>query len=70
MAFGWLILLLFSRDESHFQSNKFCQILALIELASKLPELSFNSVGKEEGLDIVAAVNQQMVIQEQLYEYQ
>ena len=24
----------------------------------------------EEGLDIVAAVNQQMVIQEQLYEYQ
>jgi len=42
----------------------------LIELASKQPELSFNPVGKEEGLDIVAAVNQQMVIQEQLYEYQ
>jgi quinol monooxygenase YgiN len=42
--------------ERHICSEEFRHILALLELASEPPEIKFNTISKEEGLETIEAV--------------
>ena len=42
--------------ERHICSEEFRHILALIELASEPPEIRFNTISKEEGLETIESV--------------
>ena len=42
--------------ERHIYSEEFRHILALIELGSEPPEIRFNTISKEEGLEIIESV--------------
>jgi quinol monooxygenase YgiN len=42
--------------ERHICSEEFRHILALIELASEAPEIRFNTISKEEGMETIESV--------------
>jgi quinol monooxygenase YgiN len=42
--------------ERHICSEEFRHILALIELASEPPEIRFNTISKEEGIETIESV--------------
>jgi quinol monooxygenase YgiN len=45
--------------EKHLHSDEFRHILTLIDLASELPEISFNTISQEEGLEMIASLREQ-----------
>lgn len=41
--------------KKHLHSNEFRLVLALIDLASEFPEISFNTISREEGLELISS---------------
>jgi len=42
--------------EKHIHSDEFRHVLTLIDLAKELPEISFNTISLQEGLDMIASL--------------